>query len=147
MDPTSKYAALARKIDLFHGLSAEEVAKIVRRGTTIRVDKGEAIFFKGTTGSQMYVLLGGTVGIFDGERLIATLRSGDMFGEMALISNEPRSASVIAMEASHLFVLTETTFQRLINKRAAIRILLNIVSTLSSRLRTATAKLKEFTSP
>ncbi|MCL4218276.1 MAG: hypothetical protein KJ052_14910, partial [Candidatus Hydrogenedentes bacterium] len=54
---------------------------------------------------------------------------------MALISNEPRSATAVAAEDSKLFVLTETTFQKLMTKRVAIRILLNIIGTLSNRIR------------
>ena len=136
-----KIASLAREVELFQGLTVEDIAKIFAKGMTIRVQKGETIFYKGTIGSQMYVVLGGEVLVYDGEQCIATLTTGDTFGEMALIDNEPRSATVVAAEDSHLFVLSETTFQRLMTKRAAIRILLNIVRTLSHRLREANVRL------
>jgi len=136
----STYAALARQVELFRGLTIEDIAKIFARGMTIRVQKGETIFYKGTVGSQMYVVLGGKVAVVDGDKLLAELRTGDTFGEMALIDSEPRSASVVAAEESHLFVLSETTFQRLLTKRVAIQILLNIVRTLSHRLREANVR-------
>jgi len=136
----SAYAALARQVELFRGLTIEDIAKIFAHGMTIRVQKGETIFYKGTVGSQMYVVLGGKVAVVDGEKLLAELRTGDTFGEMALINSEPRSASVVAAEDAHLFVLSETTFQRLLTKRVAIQILLNIVRTLSHRLREANAR-------
>ena len=136
----SAYAALARQVELFHGLTVEDIAKIFARGMTIRVNKGETIFYKGTVGSQMYVVLGGKVAVVDEQKLLAELRTGDTFGEMALINSEPRSASVVAAEDSHLFVLSESTFQRLLTKRVAIQILLNIVRTLSHRLRDANAR-------
>ena len=136
-----KIASLAREVELFQGLTVEDIAKIFAKGMTIRAQKGETIFFKGTIGSQMYVVLGGEVLVYDGEQCIATLTTGDTFGEMALIDNEPRSATVVAAKDSHLFVLSETTFQRLMTKRAAIRILLNIVRTLSHRLREANVRL------
>lgn len=129
------YATLAHEVELFHGLTVDDIEKIFARGMTIRVLKNETIFYKGSTGSQMYVVLAGKVEVHDGTKCIATLTTGDMFGEMALINNEPRSASVVASEDSHLFVLSETTFQRLLTKRVAIQILLNIVRTLSHRLR------------
>ncbi len=147
MNSMSTYAALARNVALFQGLSAEDVAKIIARGMTIRVQKGETIFYKDTTGSQMYVVLGGKVVVSDGKKCIATLTTGATFGEMALINNEPRSATVAAAEDSFLFVLSETTFQRLLTKRVAIQILLNIVRTLSHRLREANAKLPAGTAP
>jgi len=134
-------ASLARRVALFQGLTVDDIAKIFAKGMTIRAQKGETIFFKGTTGSQMYVVLAGKVVVYDGERCIAELTTGDTFGEMALIDSEPRSATVVAAEDSHLFVLSETTFQRLMTKRAAIRILLNIVRTLSHRLREANVRL------
>jgi len=140
MASMNTYASLARNVALFQGLSGEDIAKIFARGMTIRVQKGETIFYKGTTGSQMYIVLTGSIDVSDGRKTIATLRSGDTFGEMALINSEPRSASVVAAEDAHLFVLSETTFQHLLTKRVAIQILLNIVRTLSHRLREANAK-------
>lgn len=138
---SNRYAQLARNVGLFHGLAPDDIGKILSRGMTMKVMKGETVFHKGSVGSQMYVVLGGKVGVFDGKSCIAELRTGDTFGEMALINSEPRSATVIALEESHLFVLSETTFQRLLTKRVAIQILLNIVRTLSHRLRDTNARL------
>ena len=141
MAPNIRMQQIASKMALFRGLAPEDVAKIFARGMTMQVSKGEVIFKKGTTGSQMYVVLGGKVAIFDGQKQIASLSVGDMFGEMALISSEPRSATAVAEEASHLYVLNETTFQRLMTKRVAIRILLNVIGTLSQRLREVNKRL------
>jgi len=146
MIPTEKLVTLTQRVDLFHGLKPEDVAKIFAKGMTLRVEKGEAVFYAGTTGSQMYVVLGGLVGIFDGDKQIATMRTGDMFGEMALISNEPRSASAVALQDSHLFVLDEATFHKLLTKHVSIRILLNVIGTLCRRLRDANARLRDLTS-
>ncbi len=132
---------LQDKVELFNGLSADDIAKIFSRGMTMRVSQGETVFYKGTVGSQMYIVLGGLLGVVDNDKVLAKLRTGDMFGEMALVTQEPRSATVQAIEDSHLFVLSETTFQKLLTKRVAIRILLNIVRTQSRRLREVNAKL------
>jgi CRP-like cAMP-binding protein len=125
---------LTQRCELFHGLAPEDVLKIFSRGLTMRVAKGETVFFKGTIGSQMYVVLTGKVGVFDNDKQIATLQTGDMFGEMALVNKEPRSATVSALEDSRLYVLSETTFDKLMTKRVAIQMLLNIIRTLSHRL-------------
>jgi len=142
---TTNYAELAKRIPLFRGLSPDDVGKIFAKGMTMDVKKGDAVFYQGTTGNQMYVVLGGTVGLFDGKKHLATLRTGDMFGEMALINSEPRSATATAAEDCHLFVLSESIFQKLMTKKAAIRILLNIIGTLSSRLREMNTKLTRLT--
>jgi len=130
---------LAKGVELFHGLTPEEVQKIFAKGITMKAQKGEVIFYKDTVGDTMYVVLGGKVGVFQGERCVAELRQGDMFGEMALVNREPRSATVAALEDAHLFMLNEHTFQKLLTKRVSIRLLLNIIHTLSKRLRDTTA--------
>ena len=136
-----RFRALASRVDLFRGVNPEDVAKIYAKGMTMRINRGNIIFHQNTTGNTMYVLLGGRVDLYDGKKHIASLGPGDMFGEMALISEEPRSATAVAGEDAHVFVLSETIFHRLMTKRAAIQILLNIVGTLSRRLRDANKKL------
>jgi len=132
---------LLRRVELFRGLSREEVTKIFSHGLTTRVPKGDILFQKGATGNQMYVVLLGKVGVVEGKKVIATLATGDMFGEMALVTNEPRSATIVALEDTQLFVLSESTFERLMTKRVAIRLLLNIVKTLSHRIKDANLKM------
>ena len=144
MASTEKYDKLAKRVDLFLGLSPEDTRKIFARGMTMRVAKGETVSRKGTVGNQMFVVLGGKVSVFDGRKHLADLRTGDMFGEMALVSNEPRSATAVAAEDANLYVLNETFFDKLMTKRVAVRILLNIIATLSRRLRKANAKLAQF---
>jgi CRP-like cAMP-binding protein len=143
MSANEKYVKLARQVALFRGLNPEEVHKIFARGTTMNVDKGNIIFHKGTTGNQMFVVLGGKISLYSGKKHLADLKAGDMFGEMALISSEPRSATAVAAERSLVFVLSEQIFHKIMTKRAAIRILLNIVGTLSTRLRDMNQRLPE----
>lgn len=143
MEITDKYRILARQVELFRGIDPEDVHKILNKGMTMRAQQGQTIFHKGTTGNHMFVVLGGSIDLFDGKKHLATLRTGDLFGEMALINNEPRSASAVAAEESLLFALDETTFQKLMTKSVAIRMLLNIIATLSHRLRKANERLAE----
>ncbi len=131
------YAMLARRMELFRGLSPEFVAKIFAKGMTLEFEKGQTIFQKGDEGKELYVILGGRVDIVDGERKIATLSRGDMFGEMGLISNEPRSASAVALNTTSVLVLTFDVFEKILPKDVAIQLLINIVVTLSERLRQA----------
>jgi CRP-like cAMP-binding protein len=137
-----KIDALIKAVPLFHGLSREEVIKIFSKGMTMRCTKGETIFYKGNIGNQMFVVLGGKVGVFDGEKLLASLRVGDMFGEMALVNQEPRSATTRALEDTKLFVLSQDVFERLMTKRVAIQMLMNIIRTLSQRLKGANDMIK-----
>ena len=132
---------IMKSVPFFKGLSESDVAKIFSKGMTVRVTKDEVLFYKNTVGNQMYVVLAGKLGVYNGEKCIATLATGDMCGEMALVSHAPRSATVKALENSLLFVLSETTVERLLTKRVAVQLLLNIISTLSQRLRDANTRL------
>lgn len=137
---TAKVDKLIERVALFNGLTRDEVVKIFGYGLTMNCAKGETIFHEGTVGSTMYVVLGGKVGVFKGGKCISELRTGDMFGEMALVCDEPRSATVAALENSKVFVLKEETFDKLMTKRVAIRMLFNIVKTLSHRLQDSNKK-------
>lgn len=137
---TEKVDKLIERVALFNGLTREEVVKIFSHGLTMNCQKDETIFHEGTVGSQMYVMLGGKAGVFKNGKCISELRTGDMFGEMALVCDEPRSATVVALENSKLFVLKEETFDKLMTKRVAIRMLFNIVKTLSRRLKDSNAR-------
>jgi len=141
MSDATKYSGLAKRIPLFNGVSPEDTHKIFSKGMTVVMEKDNVIFYEGTEGNQMFVVLAGTVDLFSGKKKIARLTSGDMFGEMALINNEPRSATAVAVERSQLFVLSETAFQKLMTKRISIRMLLNIVGVMSDRIREANKRL------
>jgi CRP-like cAMP-binding protein len=74
---------------------------------------------------------------------VAELGVGSMFGEMSLLNDEPRSATVMALEDSNLFTLSEEIFHKLLTKRVAVQILLNIAKTMSKRVVDANMKLRE----
>ena len=131
------YAMLARRMDLFQGLKPGDVAKLFAKGVTTEYDTGEAIFTKGQQGREMFVVLNGKVEVRNEERALAILTKGDMFGEMAFISREPRSATVIALEPTSVLALSSEIIHQLLSKDAAIQILENIVVKLCARLRTA----------
>lgn len=141
MESVDKYRIIARQVELFRGIDPEDVQKILHKGQTMRMQRGQVIFHKGTTGNNMYIVLGGTVGLYDGKKPLASIGMGDMFGEMALINSEPRSATAVAAEDCLLFALDEGTFHRLMTKSVAIRLLLNIIATQSHRLRRANERL------
>lgn len=131
------YGVLARRMDLFRNLDGEAVAKIFARGITEEYEPGQMVFSKGDEGDCLYLILGGAVEIFDGERVVATLERGALFGEMALISKEPRSAGARAVESSSLLALSQETIYNVMPREVSIQLLVNIIVTLSSRLRVA----------
>lgn len=141
IDP--RFKMLAERVELFHGLNPSDVQKIFSRGMTLKVPQGETVFFKDTTGNQMYVVLGGEVGVFDGPKRVAELGVGQTFGEMSLLNEEPRSATIVALTDCNLFVLTEEIFHKLLTKRVAVQILMNIARSMSKRIVAANMRMRE----
>ncbi len=128
-------AGLAKSVELFQRLDPEDVYKIFTKGRTLSLAKNTVIFYEGTTGNEMFVVLGGKVALFKNKKHLANLGFGAMFGEMAIISDEPRSATAMAAEDTKIFVMDENLFKKLLTKRVSIQMLMNIIRTLCERLR------------
>lgn len=80
------------------------------------IDKGEVVFDEGNSGKEMFLVSSGSVGIYRKQTKIAEITSGSCFGEMALLSNHPRSARVIALERTQLLCLNKGDFTAVLNK-------------------------------
>ena len=82
------------------------------------VTPGTVIFRQGDSGDKFYLIRTGRVRVFreDGglETELSVLRAGDGFGEMALFMDQPRSATVAALEETHLMVLSKDQFQSIL---------------------------------
>ncbi len=131
------YEVLTRRMELFRGLSSNDVAKVFASGMSTEFNAGEVVFNKGDQSDELYVVLAGKVDIRDGDKRIATLGPGDILGEMAWISDEPRSATAVALEPATLVGLSDDIFHNLISSEASIQLLMNIILLLSERVRTA----------
>jgi CRP-like cAMP-binding protein len=138
-----RFRKMIRQVQLFNGLDPQDVFKIFKRGMTMMFQQGETIINKGTTGNKMYVILGGSAGVYDGKKQLNKLVTGDSFGEMSLLMNEPRTATVIALEHSRLLELDEQVFHKLLTKKVAVQILLNLSKTMGKRLKDANIRLTE----
>lgn len=82
-------------------------------------DEETMVFCEFQPGSEMYIIQKGQVKITkvvdDNEVLLAVLKSGDMFGEMALLENKPRSASAIALAGTHLLCVNRQNFNQMVS--------------------------------
>jgi CRP/FNR family transcriptional regulator, cyclic AMP receptor protein len=101
------------------------------------VAQGERFFAEGEASEHMYLLLEGEVGLLRGKRSIDVVKPGEIFGEMAAITQQPRSASAIAKSACRVIALDAKQFQRAIQKTP--QFVLMLMSIMINRLRLADA--------
>ena len=135
-DPVIK---VLENIPIFENLSERELEKIARLTHERNYKKDEQIFKKLAPAEGMYVIINGAVEIYDPEtkNSYADLVSGDFFGELALLDDEPRSASALAKQESRLIGFFRTDLLTLIERSPELgnRVLLNLSRVLGERLR------------
>jgi CRP-like cAMP-binding protein len=87
---------LIRKVPLFARCSRAELKEIALLADEIDLHEGKEMTREGAPGREFFVLLDGTADVKKNRRRVNTLGPGDFFGEIALVSREPRTATVIA---------------------------------------------------
>ncbi len=127
-------------VPLFRHLDTEELQKIAEFLFPMRVEKGMAIIKEGESADCMYLITSGKVGVYtmlmvedeksdltltDQKQLhLATLHASDFFGEQALVTDEPRTATVIALTDVHLLRFSKPDLEAIIRTYPRIRVLL-----------------------
>ncbi len=102
-------------------------------GKTIDYPDGRVIFIKGDRGDAAYIVKSGRIAIREAGRVIETMEAGELFGEMALIDAEPRSASAVAVGPVKLIVVDHATFHTLVRNDPDFA--LDVMRLMSRRLR------------
>ena len=135
-------------IPLLRDLSYPDARRFAGVGTLRRCHAGDVLVRQGDVGRDMFVVIGGEVEVRRTDRrgaskVVAELGRGDVFGEMAYLSEAPRTADVIALTEGEVLVLNQQTMQRAITEMPAVaaRVLFNLSLILTDRLGKTTAKL------
>ena len=125
---------------LFQGLSKIESNNILKFGTILKCSAGDKIIKEGEVQNELFILLKGHAEIWkkkDEQRIcLALINSGDIFGEMAFLTNKKRNADVISITNSEVFVLTNNFLDKCMNTQSkSISIfLLNLSRILARKL-------------
>ena len=145
LDDRSPIDAL-RGCPLFAPCSDTLLADVARQLRSRTYRRNEVIFNQGDPGDALHVITRGAVKIVlpssEGEEaIIATLRAGDFFGELALLDGEPRSAAAMAVEATETLILPRSVFRELLETHPDLRDAL--FSALTKLLRRLTHHVEE----
>lgn len=135
----SKRELLAR-VPLFEGFSARELDALVPAARSHRLDAREEIFHKGDAGSQIYIVVEGrlkalTTSAEGDEVVFGVMGPGEVFGEVALLSESARTATVRALENCELLVLDRRDFLAFLKKHPDVAV--RMLSVLIERLKSA----------
>ncbi len=140
---TNELVELLKGVELFAGLTQEQLERLARISRLIEVHDGETIFSQGEAGHTLYIIRDGQVEVIledpqAGGQTAVYLGRGQIFGEMALIDYGERSATIrCASRKAVLAVIEREAFERLCAEDTAIGyvVMRNMASDLSFKLR------------
>jgi CRP/FNR family transcriptional regulator, cyclic AMP receptor protein len=110
----TKVQALKR-VPLFEGLSKKELTELARVTEDLEVPAGEVLCKEGDTGQEFFVIVDGQTDITSKGKPVAARGGGDFVGEIALLEDTKRTATVTARTPLRVFVLTRQDFRHLVN--------------------------------
>ena len=110
LTPMEYTIATLRKCVFLAGLDESVLAVMASKIEPLLIEAGKTIVTKGETGSTMYIIIAGVAKVHDDGVTLATLKSGDVFGEMAVLDSEVRSASVTTECESLLLCISRDVF-------------------------------------
>jgi len=131
---------LLRTVPIFSELTDADIASMARLTSRRHCPKDTVVFFENEEGDSFFIIVDGRIKVTilgdDGrEVILSVLGRGDFFGEMALLDNEPRSATAIAVEDTELLSLHRNDFQGVLTDNRSI--MSALIKILTARLRRA----------
>ena len=138
-------ATALRTLPVFQGLEIERLEEIARSADMRRVARGVTVVQAGEAIDNVYFVLNGSMKVLlsdeDGREVIFTIiGQGDIFGEMGMVDDEPRSATVVAAMPSDLVVFPHAVFRQIMAEN--FDVCLRIMGNLARRLREADRKIE-----
>lgn len=134
---------MLKEVKLFASLNEAELSQLAGLGRTLGYEAHSNIVIEGEMSWGLYLIIDGVVGIFKTNKLtgesydVGQLRKGNFFGEMSLIDNNPRSATVKALTNTYVFHISKEVFNQFLaqSPNTMLKFYENCVRTLVSRLR------------
>ena len=112
---------LIKRAPLFSQCSKREFEAISSIADEIDLKEGKELTRQGKPGREFFVLVEGTADVIKNDRKVSTLKAMDFFGEIALIHQSPRTATVKATSPVRALVITDRNFRRLMTEQPEIQ--------------------------
>ena len=126
-----------KKVSLFEGLTDRALGKLTGIMHSKKYSAGEAVFHEGQEGKLLYIVRSGEAEVTKGGSPIGRFGEGEFFGEMALLEELPRAATVTAVKDSELLLIYKVKFDELLENHpsAGVKVVKNLAAILSARVR------------
>ncbi len=126
---------------VFERVSGEDLAALARVAELETYASGQPIFHEGELGDALFVIVKGSVVISSGGQHLADLRPGEAFGEMAVLDEVPRSATVTAQSEMQALRIGSDEFYEILHEQ--VEIAEGVIRMLTRRLREADATIQK----
>jgi CRP/FNR family cyclic AMP-dependent transcriptional regulator len=123
---------LLKRVPLFAGCSKAELRELAKTADELDIREGTVLTREGRPGREFLVLVEGTARVTKAGKKVADLGAGDWFGEIALITNSPRTATVTATSPGDVLVITDRRFHSVVETMPSIA--LKVLSCVGDRL-------------
>jgi CRP/FNR family transcriptional regulator, cyclic AMP receptor protein len=123
---------LLKRVPLFNGCSKSELRELAKSADELDIREGTVLTREGRPGREFFVLIDGTARVTKAGKKITDLGAGDWFGEIALITNSPRTATVTATSPGDVLVITDRRFHSVVETMPSIA--LKVLATVGERL-------------
>jgi CRP/FNR family transcriptional regulator, cyclic AMP receptor protein len=121
-----------KRAPLFADLSRKDLTKLARVSEDMEVEPGKVLTKEGESGREFFVIVDGKVDVTRKGRRLSTRGAGDFIGEIALLEDIPRTATVKAKTPLRFFVLTRKDFRQLVDENPSVE--RKVMRTLARRL-------------
>ena len=123
---------LLKRVPLFADCSKAELREVALSADELDLRDGHVLTREGKPGREFFVLIEGTARVTKDGKLLADLKNGDWFGEIALLTHRPRTATVTATSPVRVLVITDRAFRRVVETMP--RIALKVLASVGQRL-------------
>jgi CRP/FNR family transcriptional regulator, cyclic AMP receptor protein len=123
---------LLKTVPLFAGCSKSELRELAKTADELDIREGTVLTREGRTAKEFFVLVDGTAQVTKAGKEISELKAGDWFGEIALITDSPRTATVTATSPVDVLVITDRRFRTVVETMPSIA--LKVLSCVGERL-------------